>query len=421
MRPTLAALTFRGRLFVATGISISVAAWLTGQQSLIPVGVLLAVLPVLAAVRVAKVRLDLGLVRRVAPPVVMVGQSTEVELTLTNRSRTASSVLLLEEALPYVLGSRPRFVLASLPGGASRSVRYAALSDVRGRHPLGPLSVRVTDPFGLAELPRPFSSVGEVTVTPRVVPLTPVTLGGAWTGSGDNRPRSFATGSAEDVTVREYRRGDDLRRVHWRSSARTGELMVRREEQPWQSRATVYLDNRAAAHAGSGPASTLEVAVQVAASVTAHLVRAGFSVRLVTATGDDIGARWHSLDPSAGLAPLLEQLAVLQATQLPVPEAQWLSEPEQGGLVVAVLGRVLPGDRQFLARLAMRSTEALALDLHADAWTGAPSAERPPLPGDLVAAGWRGVVLAPGDDLDVRWRELGRLSARGEEASLWRA
>ena len=75
-------------------------------------------------------------------------------------------------------------------------------------------------------------------------PLPTIPLTGAWTGSGDNRPRAFATGSAEDVTVREYRRGDDLRRVHWRSSARTGELMVRREEQPWQSRATLFLDNR---------------------------------------------------------------------------------------------------------------------------------------------------------------------------------
>ncbi len=56
-------------------------------------------------------------------------------------------------------------------------------------------------------------------VTPRVLPLPPVPLSGAWTGSGDNRPRAFASGSAEDVTVREYRRGDDLRRVHWRSSA----------------------------------------------------------------------------------------------------------------------------------------------------------------------------------------------------------
>ena len=106
------------------------------------------------------------------------------------------------------------------------------------------MSVRVSDPFGLVELGRSFRSTATLTVTPRTVPLPPIPLGGAWTGSGDNRPRAFAIGSAEDVTVREYRRGDDLRRVHWRSSARVGELMVRREEQPWQSRATLFVDNR---------------------------------------------------------------------------------------------------------------------------------------------------------------------------------
>jgi uncharacterized protein (DUF58 family) len=85
-------------------------------------------------------------------------------------------------------------------------------------------------------------------------------------------------GSAEDVTTREYRRGDDLRRVHWRSTARTGELMVRREEQPWQSRATVVLDSRRTAHRGTGAASSLEWLVAAAASVAVHLTHAGFAV-----------------------------------------------------------------------------------------------------------------------------------------------
>ena len=133
------------------------------------------------------------------------------------------------------------------------------------------MSVRVSDPFGLVELGRAFHTTVSLTVTPRTVPLPQIPLGGAWTGSGDNRPRAFATGSAEDVTVREYRRGDELRRVHWRSSAKMGELMVRREEQPWQSRATLFLDNRLRAHRGQGIASSLEAAVSAAASIAVHL------------------------------------------------------------------------------------------------------------------------------------------------------
>ena len=85
-------------------------------------------------------------------------------------------------------------------------------------------------------------------MTPRVVPLPPISLGGSWSGTGENRPRSFASGNAAEVTVREYRRGDEVRRVHWRSSAHVGELMVRREEQPWQSRCSLLVDNRLRAH-----------------------------------------------------------------------------------------------------------------------------------------------------------------------------
>ena len=65
----------------------------------------------------------------------------------------------------------------------------------------------------------------------------------------------------DDVIPREYRTGDELRRVHWKSTARSGELMVRREEHPWRTRATVFLDTRAVAHRGQGPASSFEWAV----------------------------------------------------------------------------------------------------------------------------------------------------------------
>ena len=165
-----------------------------------------------------------------------------------------------------------------------------------------------------------------LTVTPRTVPLPHIPLGGAWTGSGDNRPRAFATGSAEDVTVREYRRGDDLRRVHWRSSARVGELMVRREEQPWQSRATLFLDNRLRAHRGQGIASSLEAAVSAAASIAVHLSQRGFTVRLVTASGEDPASAWHYRDADLNTGPLLEALAVVQPVHQPRLDTGWLAE-----------------------------------------------------------------------------------------------
>ena len=250
MREALSALTTRGRAFLAAGLTATVCAVFLGYDELVRVGALLVLVPLATAWFLGRSRYRLGLVRTLTPSQVTAGQQARVSIDLTNDGRMPTGLLLLEDQIPYVLGTRPRFVVDRMGPRWKRQVGYLVRSDVRGKFTIGPMKVRLSDPFGMVELDRTFQTTSSLVVTPRVIPLPPVPLSGAWTGSGDNRPRAFASGSAEDVTVREYRRGDDLRRVHWRSSAHAGELMVRREEQPWQSRATLFLDNRKIAHVG---------------------------------------------------------------------------------------------------------------------------------------------------------------------------
>lgn len=415
MREALSGLTLRGRAFLAAGVTALVCAVLLGEPALSRVGVLMTAVPLLTAAVIARGRYRLALVRTVTPQLVSAGQSARVQLALTNEGRTPTGVLLLEDHVPYVLGTRPRFVLEGIGHGWRRHVTYQVRSEVRGRFEIGPMSVRVTDPFGLVELGRAFHTTAPLVVTPRTVPLPAIPLTGAWTGSGDNRPRAFAIGSAEDVTVREYRRGDELRRVHWRSSARVGELMVRREEQPWQSRATLFIDNRQAAHRGQGIASSLETAVSVAASVAVHLSRCGYTVRLVTAQGEAPGAVWHFRDAELNTAPLLEELAVLQPTPHHRIDTGWLAEATHGGLVVAVLGSLAESDTGVLRRMRHHAGTALAIDLDVAAWTPlhAPTGGAVPL---LARQGWRAVTMGPGDRLDAVWQDLGRLAGRGAGA-----
>jgi uncharacterized protein (DUF58 family) len=410
VREALSGLTLRGRAFVAAGVTAIVCAVLMGESSFSRIGVLVLALPLVTALFIGRSRYRLALVRTVTPQLVSAGQPARVQLSLTNEGRTPSGVLLLEDQLPYVLGTRPRFVLEGIGHGWRRHVTYQVRSDVRGKFEIGPMTVRVVDPFGLVELARAFQTTVPLTVTPRTVPLSTIPLGGAWTGSGDNRPRAFATGSAEDVTVREYRRGDDLRRVHWRSSARVGELMVRREEQPWQSRATLFLDNRVRSHRGQGIASSLEAAVSVAASIAVHLSHRGFAVRLVTAAGEDPSNAWHLRDSELNTAPLLEALAVLAPTQAPRLDTRWLTEHGGGGLLVAVLGGVETIDTPVLRRMQSHAGSALAIALDVDAWvsgggTGGAA-------GLLTQQGWRAVPLGPRDRLEAAWDDLGRGSAQ---------
>jgi uncharacterized protein (DUF58 family) len=416
VREALAGLTVRGRALLAAGLTAVACAVFLDQSALARVGVLLVAVPLLTVFVMARSSYRLSLVRTVTPQVVAAGQPARVQLVLVNEGRTPVGVLLLEDQVPYLLGTRPRFVLEGIGHGWRRQVTYHVRSDLRGRFEIGPMSVRATDPFGMVELGRTFHTTAALTVTPRTVPLPDIPIAGAWTGTGDNRPRAFATGSAEDVTVREYRRGDELRRVHWRSSARVGELMVRREEQPWQSRATLFIDNREIAHRGRGASSSLETAVSVAASVAMHLSRRGFTVRLVTAHGEDPGTVWHFRQAAMNTGPLLEELAVLEATSRQTIASDWLADTGHGGLVVGVLGKVDPVDHAVLRRMRHHAGAALALALDVDAW----SPGVPPGPGSaptLIRLGWPAVGVRPGDRLDLAWQDLGRLFGRGARSA----
>ncbi|HWG92742.1 MAG TPA: DUF58 domain-containing protein, partial [Mycobacteriales bacterium] len=242
LRAALSGLTVRGRCLLAAGAALVGCGALLGQRDLLRVGVFLLALPLVAVAVVARTRYRLACTRRLDPPRVEAGRASTVRIHLDNVSRLPSGVLLMEDQLPYALGGRPRFVLDRVEPQGARDVSYPARSEVRGRYRVGPLSVRLTDPFGLVELTRSFASTDELVVTPVVTPLPPVRLGGDWSGGGEAASRAVATAGSDDTATREYRYGDDLRRVHWRSTARVGELMVRREEQPFQNRATLLLD-----------------------------------------------------------------------------------------------------------------------------------------------------------------------------------
>lgn len=406
MREALRGLTVRGRAFLAAGVTAIVCAVLLGQDALTRVGVLVVLLPLATAWVMGRSRYRLSLARDIAPHVVPAGQPAKVTLSISNQGRAPSGTLLLEDQVPYVLGTRPRFVLEGVGRGWRREVTYQVRSDVRGRFTVGPMAIRVQDPFGLVELGRAFRTTSSLVVTPPLTALPPINLGGAGTGSGDNRPRAFAVGSAEDVTVRDYRRGDDLRRVHWPSSARTGELMVRREEQPWHSRATVFLDNRAAVHRGRGVASSLEAAVAAAASVAVHLAARGYAVRLVTASGDTAASSWHQREQESATGALLEALAVVEEQQHPRLGAAWLGEVGNGGLTIAVFGSLEAVDLPVVRRMRAAATTALAFAVDVGQWVSHSDGSAAPV---LAHQGWRVTTLEPTTRLDQAWRELGHV------------
>jgi len=138
----------------------------------------------------------------------------------------------------------------------------------------------------------------------------------------------------EFVTLRDYELGDDLRRVHWRSTARTGELMIRQDEARWRSRAAVVLDVLPGAH----DAASFEAAVEAAASVTARLARLRRRVELITSAGEVLGTAG---DPRRDVIDVLATVGPNETDRLTSVFEQ-LRSHRRVDLVIAVLGRVAP-------------------------------------------------------------------------------
>jgi uncharacterized protein (DUF58 family) len=420
MREALRGLTTRGRSFLAAAAAAGISAIVLGERDLLRVAVLLAALPLLAAAYVGRSRYKLACTRSLEPGRAPVGSSARVILRLQNMSRLPTGTLLLEDKLPYALGSRPRVVLERLGSHQASSVAYTVRADVRGRYPIGPLVIRLTDPFGLCELTRSFPSVDRLTVIPQVVPLPAVRIGGEYAGTGDSRARSVAVHGEDDAATREYRRGDDLRRVHWRSTARTGELMVRREEQPWESRATVVLDTRVLAHRGEGPTASFEWAVSATASIAMHLRQAGYKLRLVTGSGIDIDAA------EGGEGLILDTLADVKLAQngdvsILVEQVRRRSD---GGLVVGIFGSLTVAEAELLAGLRGNGATCIGFAIDSSTWVSMTPGERQEADREhaaaalaLVHAGWRSVPVVHGATLPNLWPA----AARGSSGFAWRA
>jgi len=416
VREALAGLTTRGRSFLAAGGAAGLLAVALGERDLLRVAALLVGLPLLSAAVVARTRYRLSCSRRLDPVRVAAGRAAQVVLRLENVSRLPTGLLLVEDGLPYQLGRRPRFVLDRLGASEAREVSYPVRADARGRYPVGPLTVRLADPFGMVELTRAFQSVDQLTVTPPVTPLPPVRLGGEWVGGGESPTRAVAAHGEDDAATREYRQGDDLRKVHWRSTARVGELMVRREEQPWRSRAVVLLDTRVTAHRGEGPGSSFEWAVGAAASVATHLGHAGYGLRLVTAAGTPFSAGVSA--DQQGL--VLDHLADVRPGRQPHLGAAVAPLTDGGeGLGVAVLGLLQPDDVALLARARARVGTGVVILVDVTSWLGLSARLRGQAYEELEegasrlrAAGWRVLVAGRGASLADLWPAAGARADR---------
>jgi uncharacterized protein (DUF58 family) len=281
-------------------VACTVVAYVTGRSELLYATGLLLLLPTCGFLIVRLRPLRLTVTRSFTPPVVTAGRPTVVELEIHNAAGAASPAATWTDRIPwYPHNAGPGFLPVMPPGGAARPTKesrlgYSLRPSVRGVYDIGPLDVSYSDPFGMAVGRLTAGGSQSLYVIPVVIPLgESVSL--AVSGEGAARLiQHMAIGNDDDLMTREYRTGDALRRVHWRASARHGQLMVRQEEQRSYPEARLILDTRADGYStqplGTGqPAAEsvedsdarFEWAITMIASIGVHLHRSGFLVQVL--------------------------------------------------------------------------------------------------------------------------------------------
>lgn len=322
-------ITRAGGATLLAGVLLAVGGWLFGQPELSVLGAA-AVLVVVGAVGYVRLmRLRLEVRRSVRPARVSVDEPCRIVLRVRNVGGTRSPVLRLRDE---VAGHGPATLqVAPLPVGATRDAVYGFPTRRRGVHRIGPLTVEVQDPFGLARVEHHRRDVHAVIVLPHVYRLGPIPAApGDEPEVGVRALVSNSTVDEEFAALRPYEPGDDIRRIHWRSTARSGHPVVRQFDQPWQHRTTVLLDLRAGQH----DPDSFERAVSAAASVLMLGAARGELVRLVTTDGRDSGfvAAGERIDE------LLDQLAGVHpsGTGSLTGAAASLARTATGRLVVCV-------------------------------------------------------------------------------------
>jgi uncharacterized protein (DUF58 family) len=411
-------LTTRGRAFGILSPVLAIAAYQGGNPLLLLVAGLLGALTV-TAILLARFRsMKLGVTRSFAPSPVSAMTPTTVTIDAKNLATIRSAPLYWNDTLPWrPLATDPVHLLplAGRNGRTRRAVKldYELTPPRRGVFSVGPLAVAYSDPFGLAVGFMLIGGKDEIIVTPHVVELP---QSGVWLEAPDGAARlvqASGIGNSDDLMTREYRRGDALRRVHWRASARHGELMVRQEEQRAYPEATIVVDTREngypdqwgvshLTHPGPVYSDGFEWAVAMLAALGVHLHREGFVVHIVETAERQIIAPADEESRFGREADFLLSLARVQlkrargiphGTTADGPVFAIISEPDAETLTW-LLGMKRPFELGVVFLVGAARSVAAELNL----------------------AGWRVIPVDLHTDPSIAWRvlaeELGAIGAR---------
>jgi len=347
--------------------------------------------------------------RTLSSPRLYVGEPMEVTLRV-DTGAAPQTVTLRETVRNLTLGDQQELRWVCETTGEPTVMRDRVVPDHRGHQVFSGLVAEISDPLALFRYRRQSPETCNVIVYPKPIPLPHFPLHGlAALGLSTTRVDRRAGEMGDFYGVRPYQHGDELRHVHWKSTAHSGRLAIKQYQHRATSATVLYLDCQQPVHAAQGEHSTLEQAVQAAADLAGHVLEAGSPLRLVQA-----GAKIKIVPSDRGerqLMKVLEVLALAQADGEAPLSAVIAGDREarpEGGTVIAVT----PGAHDELTRsllgLRSRGANLVVVMVPAHRYGGAADPEAASrMFGTLASAGATVYLLEPGQKMAAVMRAGG--------------
>ena len=319
------------------------------------------------------------------------GDRLEVEVSL--EARSGVSTFVLEERVPERLGQSVRVPITKLSSGEKLSHRYSVRCTRRGVYEVGPLVAIKGDPLGLTQRETLIAEPFELLVHPRIELVSDRPLTRQFEDPPIRPPVSKPWPSGlEFYGMREYKPGDDLRRIVWRASARTGKIMVREAEQGITDKITIILDTDRGTHSrdGEGLSESFEAGVRAAASLAVRHLREGYEVKVET----NGGPLTRSLRGADKQLMLLDAFAKVEMGREPLGSLirRLLGNAQRDAHNVLVTPRLGAGEAAQLKLLLNKGVSILVVALLWDE-------ENSETAGMAAALGCQVASLRPGGDL----------------------
>lgn len=342
-------------------------------------------------------------VQREHPSHVREGADLNVVLRVTNTTGSARILLCLSDRGPEK-NNDESLQIPLLSGGKTETVAYACKAGRRGVYTFEECFIESSSPFGLVNARRKADAKSELVVYPLYYELQGAVFPFRKSSSGmTSAPGARAGEGASFFGLRDYRPGDPIRKIHWASSMRAGNILVKEFEEDMHSSVAIVLDTFKSSVVTRGQDSNLEVAIRVAASLANHTLVNGHPTALAYF---DESSKSLRVDKTLGdFTPVLDGLARLKPSSMKPADLIWSagsSLPRHSNLVVVLLSP----DREAMEQILRRRAQGIEvmLVLAGQCAGNAGDSELPWLAGMLDVfenAGVTTIMTGPGDDIQA--------------------